>query len=219
MTIPPPRIQPATVADLLRRLGNIPPERILLQPPPGTATEADVIAAANQPHKRLCELIAGTLVERGMGTRESLLGGILFYLIRTFVRQNNLGLVLPGDAMFRIAPSTVRGPDVSFISWDRLPGGELPDEAISSVVPDFTVEILSPSNTQAEIDQKIREYFAAGVRLVWVIDPNTQSGEILTAPGASRPIPTGGTLTGETVLPGLVIALPELFAETRRPSP
>ncbi len=52
-----------------------------------------------------------------------------------------------------------------------MPGGRLPAEAIPSLVPDLAVEVLSPSNTAAEMDQKLRDYFAAGVRLVWYLDP------------------------------------------------
>jgi hypothetical protein len=68
---------PETVADLLARLGGIPPERIRMQPPPGLATEADVLAALAAPRKRLCELIDGVLVEKAMGFTEAVLAGAM----------------------------------------------------------------------------------------------------------------------------------------------
>ena len=68
-----------TMADLLERLGNIPPARIWLDPHPGTATEKDVIAAWSGLDRRLCELVQGTLVEKPMGTKQA--GVKLLWLI------------------------------------------------------------------------------------------------------------------------------------------
>src|SRR5262249_8918228 len=65
-----------TLADLVDRLGEIPLERIRLHPPPGEATEEDLIAALEAPRKRICELVDGVLVEKPMGTREAILGGM-----------------------------------------------------------------------------------------------------------------------------------------------
>ncbi|HEV3258100.1 MAG TPA: hypothetical protein VG013_14540, partial [Gemmataceae bacterium] len=80
--ISPPRLQ--TFADLLRQLGDIPPERIRLQPPPGQATEEDVIASKDR-IGRLCELLDGVLVEKPMGYFESRLAGLLFHFIEDFL--------------------------------------------------------------------------------------------------------------------------------------
>src|SRR5215472_13681135 len=82
-----------TVADLLEYLGQIPPERILVRPAPGLATEADVLVALEAPRKRICELIDGVLVEKAMGYTESVLGMMLGELLNAFVRSRNLGLV------------------------------------------------------------------------------------------------------------------------------
>jgi Uma2 family endonuclease len=110
----------------------------------------------------------------------------------------------------------VRIPDVSFISWSRLPGGELPDEPIASVIPDLAVEVLSESNTPQEIERKLREYFQAGVRLVWVVDPKTQSATVYTSPSRSRKVGKEEALSGGKVLPGFLLPLKELFARARR---
>ena len=64
--------------------------------------------------------------------------------------------------------------NVSFISWQRLPGGELPKKPIPNLVPDLAVEVLSKGNTKAEMRRKLHEYFQAGVRLVRPIDPTTR---------------------------------------------
>src|SRR2546423_4662519 len=90
------------VAELLERLGHIPPERIRLRPPPGAATEADVLEALEAPRKRLCELIDGVLVEKPMGYTESVLATYLIVLLDAFIRPRNLGLVTAPDGTVRL---------------------------------------------------------------------------------------------------------------------
>ncbi|HEY7153707.1 MAG TPA: Uma2 family endonuclease [Gemmataceae bacterium] len=204
------------LAELMERLGGVPLERIRMQPPPGTAKEKDVLAAERKPRKRLCELIDGVLVEKAMGIRESILAAFLSHLINDFLDENPRGIVLGADGMIRTFPGQVRIPDVSFISWDRYPAEQVPDEGISSFAPNLAVEVLSPSNTKAEIDRKLRDYFAAGVELTWVIDPKTQTAKAYTSPEDVQPIGKTGSLDGGGVLPGFRLPLKQLFACLRR---
>src|SRR5215469_12780171 len=104
-----------TVAELLERLGDIPPHRIRMKPYPGTATEQDVIAAEAALDKRLCELVDGTLVEKDMGQYESRMAAVLIHLIETYLDNHDLGVCFGADAMLRIVPGRVRMPDVSFV--------------------------------------------------------------------------------------------------------
>src|SRR5204863_716751 len=127
------------VGDLIRHLG-VPAKRILLRPEPGTATEADVIRAEEGEYKRLCELIDGVLVEKAMGIHESLLAGIILQYINAFLEVYDLGLAFGPDGPFAIFPGRVRYPDVSFISWNRIPGDELPDDPIASFGLDLAIE-------------------------------------------------------------------------------
>ena len=136
----PPEIE--NFAELLEQLGGISPSRIRLRPPPGTARERHVIEI-NDRDNRLCELVDGVLVEKVMGARESLLAGALIGEIHLFLKSDDLGVVLAPDGMLRLRPRLVRIPDVSFISWDKIPGGEFPDEPIPGLVPDLAVEVLS----------------------------------------------------------------------------
>jgi Uma2 family endonuclease len=168
----PPPIE--TLADLLDRLGGIPLERIRFRPYPGTATEADVLTALEASRKRLCELIEGVLVEKAVGYTESLLASYLIVLLDAFVRPGNRGLVTAPDGTIRLWPGRVRIPDVAFFSWDRLPGCRRPAESIPTLAPDPAVEILSVSNTAAEMRLKRQDYFQAGVRLIWV-DPTART--------------------------------------------
>jgi Uma2 family endonuclease len=204
-----------TIADLLAQLGDVSADRVRFAPPPGTATEQDVIAAQSGPDRRFCELVHGVLVEKPLGTKEALYATLLAYHLMRYLDRHNLGLVLGADATVRLWRGRVRIPDVMFISWDRIPGGELPDEAIASIIPDLAVEVLSPSNTKAEMALKRQEYFTAGVRLVWIIDPATETAEVSTSPTALTPVDKAGALDGGDVLLGLKLPLRKLFS--RRP--
>jgi Uma2 family endonuclease len=132
-------------------------------------------------------------------------------LLRLHTRDKRLGIVLGADGMLTLFPGRVRIPDVSFIPWSQIPSGRWPDEAIPEIPPDLAVEVLSPSNTPSEIRLKIREYFQAGTRLVWVIDPKKQTARTYTAPESSRAVGKSGSLDGGIVLPGFRVSLPELF--------
>jgi Uma2 family endonuclease len=217
-TATPKRPKFDNLAELMEQLGGVPLERIRMRPPPGTATEKDVLAAERESRKRLCELIDGVLVEKAMGVRESLLAALLAHLINGFLDEDARGIVLGADGMIRTFPGQVRIPDVSFISWEKLPGDEVPDEGISRVVPNLAIEVLSPSNTKAEMDRKLRDYFVAGVELVWVIDPTTQTAKAYTSPDDLQRISKTGSLDGGDVLPGFRLPLKQLFAGLRRRS-
>jgi Uma2 family endonuclease len=205
-----------TLAELLYRLGDVPPERIRMRPAPGTAREQDVIKALEAADKRLYELVDGVLVEKAMGTREALLAGIILHWLWDFLEQHDLGQPLGADGALRLMPKLVRIPDVSFVSWERLPGRELPDQPIADLVPDLAVEVLSERNTKGEIQRKLRDYFLAGVRLVWVIQPRTQTAEVYRERDRKNRVGKTGVLDGENVLPGFKLALSELFARAHR---
>jgi Uma2 family endonuclease len=210
-TVLPASSEFPTVADLLERLGNVPPERVLLRPSPGLATEADLIAA-NADKSRLCELVDGVLVEKAMGYLESLLAIFLGGVLNDFVMSRNLGLVSGPDGLMRLFPGLVRIPDVAFAGWDRFPGRCVPREPIPDLTPDLAIEILSQSNTSKEMARKRRDYFAAGVRLVWIIDPSQRTAHVFNAPDQFVSFDMSGTLDGGDILPGFSIALQDLFS-------
>jgi Uma2 family endonuclease len=211
---PLPTIQ--TVADLRKRLGGIPLERIWIRPAPGTATEKDVVEAEVHGN-RLCELVDGTLVEKAMGFEEARVAARLVYLIEAYLDEHDLGICVGADGMMRIAPGLVRIPDVSFISWDRLPGRESPKGPIPRLAPDLAVEVLSKGNTTAEMRRKLGEYFDADVRLVWLIDPAKRTARVYSAPHRYVLIRADQPLDGGALLPGFSIVLSELLDRGRRP--
>jgi Uma2 family endonuclease len=202
--------QVQTMGDLLRRLGDIPAERVWLTPAPGTATEEDVIAIEAK-YNRLCELVDGTLVEKAMGFKEGRVGLVMGMYLDEFVYARDLGFVLGADGMMRIAPHLVRIPDVSFVSFARLGCRELPSEPIPDLAPDLAIEVLSASNTPAEMARKLREYFNAGVRLVWFIDEEAASIEVFTSASKSRVLTGKQLLKGGKVLPGFELSVEVFF--------
>jgi Uma2 family endonuclease len=184
---------------------------VLLRPFPGTATEQDVADVGTR-QKRLCELIDGVLVEKAVGFQESQLAILLAYFLVGFVRQHDLGIVAGADGTLRLRPGQVRIPDLCFIAWDRLPGRQLPRDPIPDLVPDLAVEVLSEGNTPGEMQRKLADYFAAGVRLVWLVDPKTRTVRIHTASDQSSLLDETQTLDGGDVLPGFALPLGQLFS-------
>jgi Uma2 family endonuclease len=203
------------LAELLKDLGGINPARVRLKKSLGPATEADLIAI-NERGNTLCELVDGLLVEKGMGYSESILGGAILAILRAFVIPRNLGLVSGADGMMRLFPGLVREPDVAFASWDRIPGRRRPTAPIAGFAPDLAIEVLSISNTKKEMARKRREYFKAGVRLVWEVDPRARTVAVYEAPDEAILLEVGQTLDGGEVLPGFALPLADLFADLDR---
>jgi Uma2 family endonuclease len=201
-----------TAAVLLERFGAIPLNRIRHDPAPGAANERDVIDIHRREH-RLYELVDGMLLEKTVGVYESYLAVVLQYVILKFVRENNLGLVLGADGMMRLAPGLVRIPDISFISWNRLPERRVPREAISPVAPNLAIEIISQSNTREEMQRKLSDYFSHGVEQLWYVYPGQREIWSYSSPSQYEIIEHDQILNGGIVLPGFTLALKDLFAE------
>jgi Uma2 family endonuclease len=210
--LPSPPEGPTTIGELLKRLGNIPASRVLLHPTPGTATEKDVLKILDG-NERLCELVEGTLVEKAMGYEESQIAVVIVTALYNFVRPRKLGLVTGESGTIKLFAGLVRIPDVAFASWDRLPGRKRPKEPIPLLAPDLVVEVLSKSNTRAEMKRKLGEYFGAGVRLVWLVDPRKRTVRVHTSVDQSVLLEEGQWLDGGDVLPGFRISLEEIFEE------
>ncbi len=200
-----------TIADLLKDLGGISARRVRADPLPGTATEKDLIAV-NEHTNRLFELVNGVLVEKAMGFAESFLMCELVKLLGLYLNEHPLGILAGSDGPMRLMPGLVRLPDVSFISWEQLPGRAIPLDPIADLPPDLAVEILSKSNTEKEMSRKRREYFFAGTRLVWLVDKDKRTVEVFTAPDQSVLLSEEQTLDGGNVLPGFTLPVKQIFA-------
>jgi len=206
-----------TIADVQERLDGIPAERIRTYPAPGTATEEDVLKVMARTD-RICELVDGILVEKVMSSFESRLACILIYLIETFLDDHDLGVVLSEAGFLKLFPGLVRAPDVSFIRWERFPNDEFPEDAIWPVAPDLAVEILSPRNTEGEMRRKVREYFKAGARRVWLVDPQSRTSKVFSSPRRFALVDENASLDAGDVLSGFELTLKDWFARARRRS-
>jgi Uma2 family endonuclease len=199
-----------TVGDLIESLGDIPLDRVRLDPPPGRATEADLLrlSAADG---RLYELVDGTLVEKPMGWKEASLATWLARLFHPYLMENDIGDLVGADGTHRLWQGLIRLPDLAFVLWEHVP----PDEELPQIpdlAPDLAVEILSPSNTPKEMARKRKEYFRAGTSLVWQVNPEKKTVEVFTSPTRSKLLGVSDTLDGGSLLPGFTLPLALLFA-------
>jgi len=130
--------------------------------------------------------------------------------IGNYVEEHDRGTMASNDTGFITErdPDSVRGPDLSFWDKDRLK--EIPVGYVE-IPPDMLVEVLSPSNTSKQIRVKLKEYFAKGVRLVWVIAPEDRTLTIYRTPDEGRVLHDTATVTGEDVLPGFTCRVSDLL--------
>ncbi len=205
------------VAEMLEQLGGIDPRRIRSWPPPGKATEKDVLALLDR-ENRLYELVDGILVEKVMGLKESALAMHLGRLLGNFVEEHDLGIVAGADGTLRLLSRLIRIPDIAFISWRQLPGRVYPSAPVPDLFPDLAVAVLSEGNTKAEMARKLKEYFLAGTHLVWFVAPDARTVTAYTSPDESALLTEADTLDGGNVLPGFRLAVARLFDRVPRTS-
>lgn len=200
------------LGELLRQLGDIPPERVRLNPSPGQATKKDLLRLLDRDNI-LCELVDDTLVEKAVGQVESLLAGWLIHCLWSFLETRDLGRVFGADAPFELRPRLIRLPDVAFVSHQRLPQGDGRRKPVATWVPELAVEIVSKGNSKREIERKLSEYFDAGVVLVWIVDPRKKSVKVYRDINTFETLGERDRLSGGSVLPGFSMSIREWFAK------
>jgi len=160
---------------------------------------------------RLYEVVDGERKEKNVGTRQNLIASRLDRMIGRFDAEERLGHPVTENLFVLDAGSDLqRRPDFAFISrerWSDLP----PNSNAWDVVPDWMVEIVSPSNSADEVIDKVDEYFRAGTRLVWVIFPGAQQVYVYTSPTEVTVHKSTDELTAAPVLPSLRFAAHTLF--------
>lgn len=127
--------------------------------------------------------------------------------------EHDLGRVMSNDSgvVTEHNPDTVRGPDVSYYSYERLPKGPLP-EGYLDVVPNAAFEVRSPCDSWPKSIARAVELLTAGVSVVCIVDPRTESVHVYENDAAPRILDKGDTLTLSTVLPGWELPIARLFA-------
>jgi len=157
------------------------------------------------------ELDEGELIEmtRPAYKHNRVLQKLLIELV-LYLRQNPIGEALISENLYALSPSTRRSPDVAVILGDHQ--AELRDAKVIHVIPDIAAEVLSPSETPASIHRKMSQSFKAGVKEVWLIQPEDHTVEIWTGPKLPEQGLTGTDSITSALLPGFTLALPELFS-------
>lgn len=170
-----------------------------------------------QDDDRLYELVDGQLVEKRMSDIAQFVANRLKMLMDAWCEHSKAGMSFVETTYQGFPrPDDVRRPDVSFISAARLAGYDW-GHGHFRLAPDLAVEVLSPHDEALEVDRKIGEYFQAGVRQVWIINPEQQIVRIHRRPGDLSELVGDVELHDELVLPGFRCRLPELFARPRMP--
>lgn len=157
------------------------------------------------------EIVGGDVHVSPAGLQHGDLNVRLTVKLALFVQQHGLGHVFDSSTGFRMPGGNLRAPDVCFVAKGRLPQGKLP-KGFGELAPDLVVEVLSPDAIPREVLDKIGEYLSAGVRLIWIIDPKTETAVAYRSLTELRQVSKEGALDGEDVLPTFTLSLAELFA-------
>ena len=181
-------------------------------------TAEELWALPEVPGKRF-ELLDGELIEvPGANPLHGLLVELVLRLISAQARERDLGLAFADGTGYILGrgPDRVRIPDVSFVAWERVLAEGVPDEGFWPFAPDLAVEIVSPGDRADDVHSKVREYLAAGTRLVWVLWPRERAVTAHGLDGLIRELGPEDELDGGEVLPGFRVRVADLFAVRRR---
>lgn len=186
-----------------------------LNPPKPKAkpTTMSVARFVRHPGLKGYELVEGSLERKGMGAKSSSLNALFVRLLGNFVVLHRLGHYLDSEAMYRCIPGrpkTVRRPDVSFVRNGRFPGECVPS-GIIDFAPDFVIEVMSVHDRWTNVNRKVQEFLTAGVPLVWVVDPNTETVHDYHPNGSSKRYSGNDTVSADPAVPGFSVNVSEIF--------
>lgn len=161
------------------------------------------------------DVITDQAEEKDMaGARHSGIALRLGAKLLAFVEEHNLGGVYGADATFRIGKLN-RLPDVSFVATARIPDEGEP-VGRWEIPPDLAVEVVSPNDVYERVVGKVAEYFAAGVKQVWLITPEYKTVTVYQSPAQSIILFEDEELTSEALLPGFRCPISDLFKQPKR---
>ena len=172
------------------------------------ATEADLLRMPKDGRKY--ELVDGQIRMSPAGARHGLVIVDLTRRLAAFVERTRSGYVFDSSTGIRLPKGNVRSPDICFVARRRFKKAGVPKGFIP-FAPDLAVEVLSPADSQRYVLDKVGEYLEAGVRLVWVLDPEARSASVYRSLTAVRTLSGKDVLTGEDVLPGFRCRLRDVF--------
>jgi Uma2 family endonuclease len=161
------------------------------------------------------ELIQGELIEVSpSSTRSNRVLSFIHFSLYAFVAGRGLGDVYVGEAgfMIEVGPDTVVGPDIAYVSRDRIPD-PFPERGFAKIVPNLIVEVVSPTYEPGDMKRKQDAYDRAMVPLVWWIDPIKKSAAIHPFGEQPTKLERTGMLDGGAVLPGFSLSLETVLSK------
>jgi Uma2 family endonuclease len=149
------------------------------------------------------ELLAGRLIRRDKGNRVAWITGNLAAELAAFVNAHHLGWVFTSPAGFILdcTFATVLRPSVSFVRFGRLPN-ETPADTLDQLAPDLAVEVVSPRDKVLELDARIDAFLTAGVREVWIVNPQRHAAKLYQFNGKVVSLRQMDALDGGEIVPG-----------------
>ena len=175
-----------------------------------THEEFELLCQDN-PDLRLELTATGELVTMSpAGYESSEKNGDLFGYIWSWNLKDRLGRIFDSSGGFTMPNGAVKSPDVTWIEKSKLVG-VAPGVAFPLVIPDFVVELRSPSDSLEAAQAKMEEYRANGVRLGWLVNPQKKQVEIYRLGREKEVLQSPTTLSGEDVLPGLILELSAIW--------
>jgi Uma2 family endonuclease len=160
------------------------------------------------------ELVDGQLVERNLSTWSSYVAGRVYRLVANFTEPKHAGWPFPEGTSYQCFPNhpnKVRRPDFSFIQLDRLSAKQALEGGHIPIVPDMAVEVVSPNDLYYEVEIKINEWMTAGVRLLWIINPQTRNVRVFLDGGSSDAVQEKDEISGEDVIVGFRCRVSDFF--------
>ena len=192
---------------------DLPAERMRSDPPPGTASIRHInrLLRHGMP---LVELIDGTLIDKPLSFPHAVVTTEVLLAVGRWMdaRAENAGVLLGASGAVRLSPLVVLMPAVSFTRAAKVPNVIPPRAPYLPAIPDLVVEVPREGNTPAEMERKLKEYFLAGVDLVWFVNLEERAVRVFTSPDDVTTLAAADTLTGGAVLPGFAVPVAALFA-------
>jgi Uma2 family endonuclease len=160
-------------------------------------------------HEGKVELVDGEVkLMTPAGAEQGNINANLTVRLGSYILRRKLGYIFDAQTGFR-PHQNMRALDFSFVSKERLSGK--PPKGFLRVAPDLAVEVLGPEEKVSDYDGKVAEYLSWGVRLIWLVDPNTETVTVVRANGEREVLKGNDVLTGEDVVPGFKITVRKIF--------
>lgn len=163
----------------------------------------------------LYEVVDGVRLDKpAMGVYQALVASTLFGYLWEFTRTHRLGRPVL-EALFALDMlGRRRRPDAAYVSYERCPAGQSPTAGEAwDVVPDLAIEVVSPTNSFDHVEEKLLEYFQAGVKQVWVVSTQSRRIYVYDSPTQVQILTEKDEITGGTLLPGFRLKIATIFEQ------